>query len=281
MTRSLLSVFAVGPTLYLAACLFLSTPAQALERMSATGTQLVNVVPQSDPDHVLSPEPLLINPDDTRTNEERLKAVQDAANEFQDALEMSALLTKQLLADNEALRKQAIQNFKRLTALEQQVTPKKSRAKPLRTKPSAMAVILSDVLQPHIHHGHVELESRDTYTLIRLTSAYFFPSLSDKLSSDGMSTIEEIGHVLAKHPTYTVAVIGHTDNRPLTDPAVKVHHDHLSLSSAMAYQVAQGLIVGGVTRLNTEGLGTTQPLTSNATEEGRAKNRRVEIHIAK
>ena len=67
-------------------------------------------------------------------------------------------------------------------------------------------------------------------------------------------------------------IVGHTD--ATGDPE---HNVHLSLDRALAIEAA--LVDRGVDpqRLVTAGLGESRPMTSNATPEGRALNRRVEL----
>jgi hypothetical protein len=75
--------------------------------------------------------------------------------------------------------------------------------------------------------------------------------------------------------TTRLRIEGHTDDRG--DPAAL-----RKLSAARAEAVASWLADHGVarTRLTTEGFGPARPLTTNATEPGRAENRRIEIHLA-
>ncbi|URI11648.1 OmpA family protein [Aquincola tertiaricarbonis] len=75
-------------------------------------------------------------------------------------------------------------------------------------------------------------------------------------------------------PAMRVRVIGHTDSTgsdAVNDP----------LSRERAYSVMQYLTTRGVqaTRISTEGVGSRQPLADNASADGRARNRRVEIFL--
>lgn len=75
-------------------------------------------------------------------------------------------------------------------------------------------------------------------------------------------------------PAMRVRVIGHTDSTgsdAVNDP----------LSRERAYSVQQYLTTRGVqgSRISTEGVGSRQPLADNASADGRARNRRVEIYL--
>jgi chemotaxis protein MotB len=81
---------------------------------------------------------------------------------------------------------------------------------------------------------------------------------------------------------FEVAVVGHTDNRPISRAATKQAHPsnwHLSVHRAIA--VASVLQGSGVepTRIGVTGYGEFRPVATNDTAEGRRQNRRVEIYI--
>lgn len=84
----------------------------------------------------------------------------------------------------------------------------------------------------------------------------------------------ELANVLKAKPNYRLQLAGHTDN--VGKPAA-----NLKLSQQRAQAVAEYLAQQGVdpARFLVEGYGPTQPLDTNKTEEGRARNRRVEMTI--
>ncbi|KAF0192945.1 MAG: OmpA-OmpF porin OOP family [Gammaproteobacteria bacterium] len=80
--------------------------------------------------------------------------------------------------------------------------------------------------------------------------------------------------ILRKHPNLRIEVAGHTDNAGSAQ-----HNMRLSRQRAEAvrlYLVSQGVDAG---RILAKGYGPANPVTSNATAEGRAENRRVELRI--
>lgn len=88
-------------------------------------------------------------------------------------------------------------------------------------------------------------------------------------------TLNDVATVLAQYPKTYIDVFGHTDS----DGADAYNQ---TLSERRAASVADYLVSRGVqsARVATRGFGETQPIASNATEEGKAANRRVEIKIA-
>ncbi|KQN26800.1 hypothetical protein ASE86_02705 [Sphingomonas sp. Leaf33] len=87
-------------------------------------------------------------------------------------------------------------------------------------------------------------------------------------------TLDQVADVLAQYNSTYVDVYGHTDST-----GADAYNEALSQRRATA--VADYLSGHGVNpaRLGTRGFGETQPIASNATEDGRAANRRVEIKI--
>ncbi|MBC8084222.1 MAG: OmpA family protein [Hymenobacter sp.] len=85
-------------------------------------------------------------------------------------------------------------------------------------------------------------------------------------------TVAEVVTLLRQNPTLRLAVQGHTDNT--STPA---HNQQLSEGRAAA--VVASLTRAGIAagRLQAAGFGQSQPLADNATEEGKAQNRRVEL----
>jgi OmpA-OmpF porin, OOP family len=95
----------------------------------------------------------------------------------------------------------------------------------------------------------------------------------DTLKPESKPTLNEIAKLLGAKPGLGLKIVGHTDNQGAADY-------NTDLSRRRAANVAAALIRdygvdGG--RLSSEGAGLTQPVASNDTEEGRAKNRRVEL----
>ncbi|MBT9394576.1 OmpA family protein [Hymenobacter sp. NST-14] len=85
-------------------------------------------------------------------------------------------------------------------------------------------------------------------------------------------TVAEVARLLRQNPALRLAVQGHTDN---VGPAA--HNQQLS--EARAQSVVAALTQAGISaeRLQAAGFGPSQPLADNATEAGRARNRRVEL----
>ena len=107
-----------------------------------------------------------------------------------------------------------------------------------------------------------------------------FAKDSAKLQNDdALLFLKRIAMVIAKLPPDVVAnVIGHTDSE---QPASTEFKDNWQLSSARAISVVSELIKDGVDpkKLTASAKAEFEPFATNFTEQGREKNRRVEIHF--
>lgn len=101
----------------------------------------------------------------------------------------------------------------------------------------------------------------------------FFDFDSATIQAESREQIDQLGQLLRDNAALQVLIVGHTDGKGAFDY-------NLSLSQRRAQAVVEALVRNhGVTasRLTPAGAGMVSPVASNRTEEGRAKNRRVEI----
>ena len=111
--------------------------------------------------------------------------------------------------------------------------------------------------------------------ILNMPSNITFATDQDQVRSEFYPTLTSVAIVLNKYNQTIVDVMGHTDN-------VGAEGYNFALSQRRAASVGQFLQTQGVTgnRLNIQGFGMSRPIASNATEQGRAQNRRVEIAIS-
>ena len=101
----------------------------------------------------------------------------------------------------------------------------------------------------------------------------FFDTDKADLKPESKAALDEIAKLLKEDGSLKIYVVGHTDNQ-----GALAHN--MDLSKARAASVVRALETQyGVpaARLTPEGDGPTAPVASNDSEEGRAKNRRVEL----
>ena len=92
------------------------------------------------------------------------------------------------------------------------------------------------------------------------------------IKPDSAKTLDDAAAVLKAAPALSIVVGGHTDNVGTADA-------NQQLSEARAKAVLDALVQRGIpgSRLTAQGFGQTQPIADNRTEDGRARNRRVEL----
>ncbi len=127
----------------------------------------------------------------------------------------------------------------------------------------------------------VSLEESEDGFIIRLPANMLFKQGSAVIENDdSILFLKRIAMIIQEFPnTIEVSVRGHTDNVPPS--AASIFRDNWELSSARGISVLKLLVDNGVdtTRIHAAGFGEFKPIASNATEEGREKNRRVDIHF--
>jgi outer membrane protein OmpA-like peptidoglycan-associated protein len=110
--------------------------------------------------------------------------------------------------------------------------------------------------------------------LVSLPDGVTFDTGSYMLQPEFRPTLDKVAKSLSDYPNSLIDVYGHTDstgsaalNQTLSENRARTVADYFA-----THNVAAG-------RIRTQGFGSTMPVASNATPEGRSKNRRVEIKI--
>jgi outer membrane protein OmpA-like peptidoglycan-associated protein len=111
--------------------------------------------------------------------------------------------------------------------------------------------------------------------MVQLENELLFETNSAELKPGAAQHLGELADVLIKYPDDRIEVVGFTDNT-----GSRSYNHELSVRRAEA--VRRVLVQRGIPekRAIAAGLGETQPVASNETAAGRAKNRRVELRIA-
>jgi len=110
--------------------------------------------------------------------------------------------------------------------------------------------------------------------LVNLPEGVTFDVASYSLKPEFRATLDKVADSLKQYPDSLIDVYGHTDSTG-SDAY------NQTLSENRARTVANYLQMQGVnpSRIRSQGYGETMPVADNTTEEGRRKNRRVEIKI--
>jgi type VI secretion system protein ImpK len=131
-------------------------------------------------------------------------------------------------------------------------------------------------LADEIASGKVTVDPAGQNILTRLITDVLFQSGSADLKEDVRPVLEKVAQTLDKEPKQ-IFVIGHSDSTPLKSKVrFKSNHD-LSVQRAQSVADVFKPHLKDPARLVVEGRGPDDPIDSNKTAEGRAKNRRVDI----
>jgi chemotaxis protein MotB len=136
---------------------------------------------------------------------------------------------------------------------------------------------LTKQFQRMIDSGKLQISFRRGRMIVELPAAVLFASGSAELSADGQKALQEIAKILRKVPGKRFIVGGHTDDVPIAK--TNTYSSNWALSAARAVRVTESLLGSGMraNHLVASGFGEFDPIASNASEQGRQKNRRIEI----
>jgi OmpA-OmpF porin, OOP family len=120
------------------------------------------------------------------------------------------------------------------------------------------------------------LESNEPTPKVFIFDNLNFDTASNALTPESKPTVDTLVVILRAYPGVNGRIVGYTDNQG--DPAA-----NKTLSEARAATVAREIVAAGIPaqRLETAGMGEADPIADNATEQGRAQNRRTELVIIK
>jgi outer membrane protein OmpA-like peptidoglycan-associated protein len=102
----------------------------------------------------------------------------------------------------------------------------------------------------------------------------FFSTGSATLEEQSQSELKKLVEFLEKNPTMKIEVSGHTDDVGADDTNMKLSQQRAE--SVKTYIVGKGIVAD---RIQSKGYGKTKPIASNATAEGKQKNRRTEFVV--
>ena len=111
-----------------------------------------------------------------------------------------------------------------------------------------------------------------TSSQIKITQQIHFEFDKAKIKPDSFAILNAVAQVLKDNPDITLEIQGHTDNKGKPAYNQKLSEDRAA--AVRTYITQQGVSAG---RLGSKGYGQDVPIDTNGTDEGRAKNRRVEF----
>lgn len=142
-----------------------------------------------------------------------------------------------------------------------------------------MAQQLENALSQYGIQDDVEVDFNAEYVTLNMNGALLFDSASAELRDEAYPLVNRLGKILVTYDNNIIEVEGHTDNVPIHSSK---YEDNNVLSMYRALAVANYLrdtTTLDPAYIKSSGRGEYVPIADNATPEGRARNRRVEIKI--
>ncbi|MEO8237378.1 MAG: OmpA family protein [Flavobacterium sp.] len=218
---------------------------------------------------------------DLAAEQKKYKVLQDSYNALEknsnDALESNMAKNRELLAQLEAKSKKLAEEqarldktASRLNELEAMIAAKEAAMKKLKET-------LSKALNGFEGKG-LTVEQKNGKVYVSMENKLLFNSGSWAVGTEGKKAVVELGKVLGDNPDLSVLIEGHTDDDPYAGSGAITNNWDLSTKRATAIVA----ILSENDKINKQkltaaGRGEFSPLASNATPEGKAKNRRIEI----
>lgn len=182
-----------------------------------------------------------------------------------------------LLEDKSALEKEKALLQKDKSALELEKAKLIDASRQTQKQYDALVADLSQELKK----GELQVRRYKDMLTVEVAEQLFFDSGRAALKDSGKAVLKKVAGALKSYEDKAIRVVGHTDNVPIGKAYQKVFPSNWELSSARATTVVRFLQEAGIEpeRLVATGRAEYAPVAPNDSEEGRQKNRRIEITL--
>lgn len=204
---------------------------------------------------------------------------EDLNKKYNDLMNSSLSKTEQL---NQALKNKSEElNQKELLLKEREA--KLAELQSIINKQDSIVNSLNNILKNALvgfNSDELSIEIKNGKVYVSLLDKLLFKSGSANIESKGKDALKKLSDVLAKNTEIGIQVEGHTDNIPIK---TAIYKDNWDLSVARATSIVRILTDEyklEPNRITASGKGEFNPVASNETTEGRAKNRRTEIVLS-
>jgi chemotaxis protein MotB len=140
---------------------------------------------------------------------------------------------------------------------------------------------LLEKMKVEVERGEVTIQELKGKLSVNLVDSILFESGRAEVKQGGEEILAKVVSTLTEVRDKVIRIEGHTDNVAIAGALAKRYPTNWELSAARAINVARFLQGQGVPtdRLSAVAYGEWKPVGDNATPEGRAKNRRIEISL--
>ncbi len=128
---------------------------------------------------------------------------------------------------------------------------------------------------------HIQLKQQEKGVKVTVGATVLFQSGKSELTQQGKILLTKVIEALKERGEVGIVVEGHTNNVPIKGALVKVYPTNWELSAARSLTVLHYLAEMGISesRLEARAYGSQRPIASNQTDQGKARNRRIELMI--
>jgi len=203
---------------------------------------------------------------------------------LQDVLAANSKITRELFGELDAAGEDTSELLADKAALAMRLEASKLRVAMLQRAQraaEARAALFHDVaqkLQRMVDTGQLSVRVRDGRMVIALPNDVLFDTAQVDIKPAGRAALREVGAVLATVEKRHFQIAGHTDDVPISTARFPSNWE---LSAGRALEVTRFLVDQGMRpeTLSSAAYGEFDPVASNTTPHGRAKNRRIEITL--
>jgi chemotaxis protein MotB len=217
----------------------------------------------------------------------RLKTELSAAGKRTEQLTADRTELERLLAARSGELGRSIAELRqRLTALESEnirlaqelAEAQKAREEKVREVSSTYEQLV-EKMKSEISKGQVTISELQGKLTVNMVDAILFDSGRAEIKPEGLVVLGKVIEILKSVTDKSIRIEGHTDAMPIAGSLTQRYPTNWELSAARAINVARYLQKQAINpaTLSAAGFGEFKPVADNATLEGRAKNRRIEI----
>ena len=190
-----------------------------------------------------------------------------------DSSEDRRIANNQLEADVARLSRTSAELAENLKSSQSLLTTRTSEIEKMRSTYDGLVTDLED----EVSAGQIQIERLRSGLQLNLSEEILFASGSAKLNRQGSEVLRKVGGRLIDLSN-AIEVLGHTDDVPVRSR----YPSNWELAAARASSVARLFVDLGIdpVRIKAVSRAEFEPVASNDTAEGRAKNRRIEIRLA-
>ena len=187
---------------------------------------------------------------------------------------------ERIMSENVTLKEELDRANARIAEQEQQIaTLREEREQEIAAQKQTYDNLIRE-LKKEIDRGEIQVKQVKDRLQLTVAERLFFDTGRAEIKPEGQAVLRRIGPILKKIPQKNIRVEGHTDTVPIGPSLRAQYPTNWELGAARAVNVVRFLQKeSGIDplRLSAVSYGQYRPIATNKTEQGKVKNRRIEI----